>query len=217
MSIAMLGIKIGMTQRFDDSGRAMPVTVLEMVPCPVVQKKTTETDGYNAIQIGIGTRKKSRLNKPLAGHFKKHGVSPMQVLREIRLTDEEIGEYEAGKEVTLDIFEPGQRVDVEGRSKGKGTAGVMKRWNFRGGKATHGVHENYRHGGAIGQCATPGRLFKGIKMAGRMGNERVSTQNLIIVDIKKEQNLMYVRGAVPGARNGVVLVHGSVKKTKSAV
>ncbi len=217
MALSMLGRKIGMTQRIDSSGRAVPITVLDMTPCPVIQKKTKETDGYDAVQIGIGKRRKIRTTKAVAGHFKKHGVEPTAQIREIRLTAEEAAGLEPGGTIDVSLFEPGQFVDVEGSSKGKGTAGVIKRWNFHGQKMTHGAHENYRHGGAIGQCATPARLMKGKKMAGRMGNERVSTLNLLVVDVKKEQNLLYVRGAVPGAKNGIVMVRASVKKKKTAL
>ncbi len=214
MGLSMLGRKVGMTQRFDGEGRAVPVTVLEMAPCPIVQKKTEKTDGYDAVQIGVGQRRKSRTNKALAGHFKKNGVEPTQQLREIRPSEKEIGETEAGGSISVSMFEAGEYIDVEGTSKGKGTAGVIKRWNFHGQKATHGAHENFRHGGAIGQCATPAKLMKGKKMAGRLGNVRVSTQNLLVIEIKEEQNLLFVRGAVPGARNGIVEVRKSVKKKK---
>lgn len=214
MGLSMLGRKVGMTQRFDGEGRAVPVTVIELAPCPIVQKKTCKTDGYDAVQLGIGTRRKSRTTKAIAGHFKKYGVEPTAKLREIRLNAKEIKEVEAGSAINISMFEAGEYIDVAGTSKGKGTAGVIKRWNFHGQKATHGAHENFRHGGAIGQCATPAKLMKGKKMAGRMGNVLVSTQNLLVVDIKEEQNLLYVRGAVPGANNGIVHVRKSVKRKK---
>lgn len=214
MGLSMLGRKIGMTQRFDEEGRTVPVTVIEMAPNPIVQKKTHETDGYDALQIGFGRRKKSRTTKALAGHFARGGVEPTLRLREIRVSAEEMAELEPGGSISISLFEPGEMIDVVGTSKGKGTAGVIKRWNFHGQKQTHGAHENFRHGGAIGQCATPARVMKGKKMAGRLGNERVSVQNLLVVDVKAEQNLLFVRGAVPGARNGMVHVKKSVKQKK---
>lgn len=212
MGLAMMGKKIGMTQRFNERGRAVPVTVIELKPCPIVQRKTKDKEGYNAIQLGIGKRKASRTTKPMAGHFKKAGLDPMQNLREFRLSDKEMEELAEATSVDLSMFESGDFVDVTGTSKGRGTAGVMKRWNMHGQKATHGVHEVFRHGGAIGQCATPGRLFKGVKMAGRYGNEKSSTQNLAVMAVKPEANLIYIRGAVPGPNNGVVVVRKSVKK-----
>jgi len=162
MKMGTLGTKIGMTQRFDEEGRAVPVTVIEVPPCPIVQRKTQETDGYEAIQVGFGSRKKTRMNKPLAGHFKKAGIDPAQQLTEIRLDEAGEGEeYAVGGHIGIDLFEKGDYVDVTGKSKGKGFAGVMKRHNFAGKSKTHGTHEYFRHGGAIGMCATPSRLMKG--------------------------------------------------------
>jgi large subunit ribosomal protein L3 len=208
----MLGKKVGMTQRFDDEGRVVPVTVLHVGPCPVIQKKSRERDGYDALQIGFGSRKKGRTTRPLAGHFAKAGAPPAAHLREIRVSPEEAEQYEVGGEITIDLFEKGDYVDVIGRTKGRGFAGVMKRHNFAGKNRTHGTHEYFRHGGAIGMCATPSRLMKGKKMPGRMGGVRSTTLNLLVVDVMKEQNLLLVRGAVPGARNGSIFVRKAVKK-----
>jgi large subunit ribosomal protein L3 len=212
MALGMLGKKIGMTQRFDEEGHVVPITVLHVGPCPVVQKKTRETDGYDALQIGFGSRKKQRTTRPLAGHFQKAGVEPTARLREIRVSAEEAEQYEVGGEINIDLFEKGEYVDVVGRTKGRGFAGVMKRHNFAGKNRTHGTHEYFRHGGAIGMCATPSRLMKGKRMPGQMGDSRSTMLNLLVVDVKKEQNLLFVRGAVPGAKNGFVFVRKAVKK-----
>ncbi|RPJ43123.1 MAG: 50S ribosomal protein L3 [Candidatus Latescibacterota bacterium] len=212
MPIGILGKKIGMTQRFDDGGHIVPVTIVEVAPCPIVQKKTVQTDGYNAIQIGYGSRKKSRTTRALAGHVKKAGVEPVRALREIRFPEGEFEGFEPGTSLGLDLFEKGEFVDVTAQTIGRGFAGVIKKHGFSGKNMTHGTHEYFRHGGSIGMCATPGRLFKGKKMPGHMGAVRRTVQNLRIVDVKKEQNLLYVLGAVPGARNAMVLIRKSVKK-----
>lgn len=212
MALGLLGRKIGMTQRFNEEGHAVPVTVIEMPPCPIIQKKTAKSDGYNALQIGFGERKKNRTTRPMSGHFKKSGVPPTRILREVRMGAEEIAEYEVGGTIPVTHFEKGDFIDVFADSKGRGFAGVMKRHNFHGKTATHGTHENFRHGGAIGQCAWPGRVFKGKKMPGQMGNKRVAVQNLRVVDVLEEQSLLFVRGAIPGARNGIVLVQKAIKK-----
>ncbi|MFH1679018.1 MAG: 50S ribosomal protein L3 [Candidatus Eisenbacteria bacterium] len=212
MPMAILGKKIGMTQRFDDEGRMVPVTIVEVAPCPIVQKKTVARDGYTAVQIGFGTRRRKGTNRPLAGHVKKAGVEPARLLREIRLTEEEAAGHEAGAALTIEIFEKGDWIDVTGRTKGKGFAGVVRKYGFAGKNATHGTHEYFRHGGSIGMCASPGRLFKGKKMPGHMGDVRRTIQNLRVVEVKKDQNLLYVSGAIPGAKNGVVLIRKSVKK-----
>ena len=218
MKMGTLGTKIGMTQRFDEDGRVVPVTVLEVPPCPIVQKKTKETDGYVAIQVGYGSRKSKRTTKALAGHYKKSGVDPMHRLMEFRLHDGSDGEeYELGGQVGIDLFEKGDYVDVTGRSKGKGFAGVMKRHNFAGKSKTHGTHEFFRHGGAIGMCATPSRLMKGKKMPGRLGGVKTTTQNLRVVDVQKEQNLLFILGAVPGSRNGTVVIRKAAKKKHAPV
>lgn len=200
----LIGKKIGMTQVFDDEGRVTPVTVLECGPCPVTQVKTTETDGYNAVQLGFGDeRKLKRTPKALQGHFAKAGLVPLRVLREFRVDDAE--GLEVGASVGVDIFEGTARVKVVGTSKGRGFAGVMKRFGFGGGKETHGSH-HHRGAGTIGMCATPSRVFKGHPMPGRLGNSRATVRNLEIVRLDKENNLILVKGAVPGAKNGFVLV-----------
>ena len=211
MAMGTLGKKVGMTQRFNEEGQIVPVTVIEVAPNPIVQMKTDETDGYYAVQIGYGRRKKNRTNKPRAGHFAKAGVDATQRLVELRLTEKEMEGLEPGATVSIDMFEAGDKVDVTGTSKGKGFAGFMKKYNFHGKSATHGTHEQFRHGGAIGMCATPSRLMKGKKMPGRMGGVRTTTQNLQVVEVKTDQNLIYIRGAVPGARNGMVLIRKAVK------
>jgi large subunit ribosomal protein L3 len=216
MSLGILGKKIGMTQRFDDSGRMVAVTVVEVSPCPIVQKKTVAREGYSALQIGYGTRKKERTNRSLAGHARKAGVEPPRVLRELRLSEAEIEGREPGSSLTVEMFEKGEFIDVTGQSKGMGFAGVIKRHGFSGKNRTHGTHEYFRHGGSIGMCATPGRLFKGKRMPGHMGDVRRTIQNLRVLDVKKDQNLLYVVGAIPGAKNGMVLIRKSVKKTAAA-
>lgn len=203
----ILGRKIGMTQVFDENGRAVPVTVLEAGPCRVAQVKTTETDGYSAIQLAFGTAR--RVNKPMAGHFGKAGVDPTRHLVELRLDD--VSAYELGAEIKADVFEPGELVDVIGVTKGKGFAGVMKRHNFKGLSATHGTQRKHRSPGSVGMCATPARVLKGMRMAGQMGHERVSTLNLRIVAADVERNLLLVRGAVPGPKGGLVMVRSAIR------
>lgn len=210
MQKGLIGKKIGMTQLFDDNGNVVPVTVLEVGPCPVVMKKTTENDGYDAIQLGFAAQKPQRVNKPMTGHFKKADVAPQRVLREFRLAD--TSAYEVGSVVKADIFAAGDRVDVVGTSKGKGTAGVIKRWNFGRLRESHGTGPCVRHGGSIGMCSDPSKVFKGKKMAGHLGHERVTVQNLDVVKVDVENNLIAVKGAVPGPKNGIVLLADSVKK-----
>lgn len=199
----LIGRKLGMTRLFEDDGRAIPVTVLECGPCPVTQIKTDETDGYNAIQIGFGERKEKRTTKALGGHLAKAGVSPKRMLREFRV-DSTDG-FEPGQEVTVDIFEGTEKLNVTGVTKGRGFAGVVKRWGFGGGKETHGSN-HHREPGTIGMCATPSRVFKGHPMAGHYGVDRKTAVNLKVERIDNERNLIFVRGSVPGARNGFVLV-----------
>lgn len=207
---AILGQKLGMTQIFDDQARAIPVTVIKAGPCHVVQIKTKETDGYSAIQISYGEVKPSRVTKPVAGHYAKAGVAPARHLVEIRVEDPT--EYGVGQEIKLrDVLEKGQRADISGVSKGKGFAGVMKRHNFSGQNASHGNHKSHRAPGAIGACATPARVFRGMRMAGRMGGERVTTLSLEVVDVDVERDLLLLRGAVPGPKGSVVLVREAVK------
>jgi len=209
--IHLLCRKIGSTQIFVESGECIPVTVLEAGPNTVVQKKTPERDGYTALQLGYGERKPARATKALAGHFAKAKVAPKRYLQECRVTDAEAAEREVGSEVRCDVFEAGQRVDVIGISKGRGTAGVVKRHNFTMKHNTHGTHENRRHTGSIGPGSYPGRVIKGVRMAGRMGNERVTQLNVEVVRVDAEKNLLFLKGAVPGHRNGIVSVRPTVK------
>jgi large subunit ribosomal protein L3 len=201
----ILGTKLGMTQIFDDEGRVIPVTVLRAGPCPVTQVRTKERDGYNAVQLGFGEVKK--INKPLAGHFAKAGVEPTRHLVEFDLD----GEHSVGDMITVDIFTQGQLVDVTGTSKGKGFAGVMKRHGFKGLGAGHGAHKVHRAPGSIGGASTPGRVFPGMKMAGRMGNERVTIQSLELVGVDAERRLLLIKGAVPGPNGGLVIVRDAIK------
>ena len=205
----ILGTKLGMTQIFDESNRVVPVTVVEAGPCVVTQIRTVENDGYNAIQIAYAEIDPRKAKKPQAGHFKKAGVTPRRHMAEIRMDD--VSGYEVGQDVTVDIFEGIDFVDVTGTSKGKGFAGGMKRHGFSGQGASHGNQAAHRRVGGIGACATPGRVFKGTRMAGRMGSDRVTTQNLKIQKIDTEANLLIIKGAIPGARGGLVTVKTAVK------
>ena len=209
MKKAIIGKKVGMTQIFDENGKVIPVTVVEAGPCVVSQKKTVETDGYNAVQIGYGDVRPKLVNKPMKGHFDKSDVAPKKVLKECRFDD--ISSYNIGYIIKVDIFENGEKVDVIGTSKGKGYAGVIKRWNFRRLKETHGTGPTVRKGGSIGACSDPSRVFKGKKMAGHLGAERVTVQNLKIAKIDSENNLIAIKGAVPGPNGGIVLIRDSVK------
>jgi large subunit ribosomal protein L3 len=211
--IALLCRKIGTTQIFAESGECIPVTVLEAGPNTIVQKKTAERDGYAALQLGFGERRPSRTPKPLAGHFQKAKVAPKRHLRECRLTEAEAEGREVGGEIRCDVFAPGQRVDVVGVSRGRGTAGVVKRHKFTMKHNTHGTHENRRHTGSVGANTFPGRVIKGLRMAGRMGNARVTQLDLEVVRVDAEKNLLFVRGTVPGHRNGIVSVRPTVKRT----
>jgi large subunit ribosomal protein L3 len=208
MKKGLIGKKIGMTQLFDENGKVIPVTVVEAGPCTVVQKKTIENDGYEAIQVGFGDVKVQRVNKPMAGHFKKADVAPKKVLKEFRL--ENIADVNVGDVLKADIFAAGDRVDVVGTSKGKGTAGVIKRWNFSRLKETHGTGPVHRHGGSLG-VIDPARIFKGKKMAGHLGTEKVTVQNLDIVKVDVENNLIAIKGAIPGPKNGIVVIADTVK------
>ena len=203
MVSTILGRKIGMTQVFDEDDNVVPVTVIQAGPCVVSQVKTVESDGYDAVQIGFGSIKKSRVNKPMAGHFAKAGVEPMRYLREVRVANG--ADHKVGDIVSVADFSEVTNVDVTGTSKGKGFQGTIKRWNFACGPRTHGSR-NQRRPGSIGQCAYPSRVRKGLHMAGHMGDERVTVKNLKLVRIDAEQNLMLVKGAVPGAKNGLVAV-----------
>ena len=207
MKKAIIGKKIGMTQLFDERGNVVPVTAVEAGPCVVTQVKTVENDGYKAFQYGFGELKASKVNKPMAGHFKKNDVAPKKVLREVRLE----GEANVGDIIKVDIFAEGEAVDVAGISKGKGTAGVIKRWNFARLKETHGTGPVHRHAGSQGACSSPSRVFKGTKGAGRLGCERVTVQNLEIVKIDVENNIIAIKGAIPGPKGGIVMIADSVK------
>ena len=210
MQKAIIGKKVGMTQIFDDKGNFIPVTVIEAGPCTVVQKKTVENDGYAAVQFGFGEVSVKRVTKPLKGHFDKADVAPKKTLREFRFDD--CDAFNVGDIVKADAFAGGDRVDVVGTSKGKGYAGAIKRWNFNRLKETHGSGPVARHDGSQGACSSPSRVFKGMKGAGHLGAERVTVQNLTIVKIDVENNLIAVKGAVPGPRGSVVTLSESVKK-----
>jgi len=201
----IIGRKLGMTRIFDEEGKVVPVTVIEAGPCPVVQVKTKDHDGYNAIQLGFDERKEHRTTKPLMGQFKKSGVSPVALLREVRLND--APEVEVGSQVKADIFEVGERVRVTGFSKGKGFQGVVKRWGFRGGPDSHGS-KAHREPGSIGQCATPAKVWKNRKMPGHAGNRRITVKNIEVINVDAEKNLIAVRGAVPGHVRSYVMVTG---------
>jgi large subunit ribosomal protein L3 len=206
---AVLGTKLGMTQVWDAENRLIPVTVVQAGPCVVTQVRADATDGYSAVQIAFGAIDPRKVTQPLAGHFEKAGVTPRRHLVELRTAD--AGEYELGQEITADSFEAGQRVDATGTTKGKGFAGVMKRHGFHGVSSSHGAHKNHRKPGSIGGCATPGRVFKGMRMAGRMGGDRVTVLNLKVHAVDLEKGLLLVKGAVPGARGRIVFVRNAVK------
>ncbi len=205
----VLGEKLGMTQVWDTDGRLLPVTVVQAGPCVVTQVRAAETDGYDAVQIAYGAIDPRKVNRPMAGHFAKAGVTPRRHLVELRTSD--AADYSLGGEIKADVFEAGQRVDVSGTTKGKGFAGVMKRHGFKGVSASHGAHRNHRKPGSIGGCSTPGRVFKGMRMAGRMGGERQTTQNLVVHSVDAEKGLLLIKGAVPGPRGGLVLVRSAAK------
>jgi large subunit ribosomal protein L3 len=202
-SRGLLGKKLGMTQVWDENNKLIPVTVIEITPNVVTQVRTPEADGYNAVQIAYGQIDPRKVNKPLTGHFEKAGVTPRRHVVELRTDD--AAEYELGQEITVEVFEAGQRIDVTGRSKGKGTAGVMKR---------HGTQRKHRSPGSIGGCATPGRVFKGLRMAGRHGNTRTTVQNLTVHSIDAEKGLLLIKGAVPGPNGGLILVRSAAKGAK---
>ena len=204
-----LGTKLGMTQVWDESNTLIPVTVVQADSNVVTQIRNSEVDGYSAVQIGYGQIDPRKVTKPLAGHFEKAGVTPRRHVVEVRTAD--ASEYDLGQDLNVEAFEAGQKVDVIGNTKGKGFAGVMKRHGFAGVGASHGQHKNHRKPGAIGGAATPGRVFKGVRMAGRMGNNRQTTQNLTVHAVDAEKNLLLIKGAVPGARGQVVLVRTAVK------
>ena len=212
VSKGLLGTKLGMTQVWDENGKLGPVTVIEIAPNVVTQVRTPEKDGYNAVQIAAGQIDPRKVNKPLSAHFEAAGVTPRRHITEIRTAD--AADYALGQELTVDgVFEAGQLVDVVGTSKGKGTAGVMKRHNFKGVSASHGAHRNHRKPGSIGACATPGRVFKGTRMAGRMGNDTVTTQNLTVHAVDAEKGLILVKGAIPGPKGGLVMLRNAAKSS----
>lgn len=200
---AIYGKKIGMTQLFDEDGKVIPVTVIEAAPNKVCQVKTTATDGYEAVQLGFGTIKEQKVNKPMAGHFAKQGVEPVRYLREVRVAD--AAEHTVGEEVTVANFAEVKKVDVTGTSKGKGFAGVIRRYGFGGGPGGHGAHF-HRAPGSVGQCAYPSRVFKGVRLPGHMGCDTVTTKNLEVVRVDEDMNLIMLKGAVPGGKNGVVRI-----------
>ena len=206
----ILGTKLGMTQLWDETNKVVPVTVIQAGPCVVTQVRTPEVDGYNAVQLGFGAIKAKKVTKPAAGHFAKADVTPRKHLVELRTAD--ASEFTLGQELTAEVFADGEFVDVTGTSKGKGTAGVMKRHGFHGLRASHGVHRKHRSPGSIGGCATPGRVFKGLRMAGRMGNEKITVQNLKIHAVDVERGLLLVRGAIPGNNGSLVVVRSAAKK-----
>jgi large subunit ribosomal protein L3 len=205
----ILGEKLGMTQVWDENNRVVPVTVVKAGPNVVTQVRTNDTDGYEAVQIAFGEIDPRKVNKPLKGHFAKADVTPRRHLVELRTSD--AAEYSLGQEITAEVFEAGVKVDVTGKSKGKGFAGVMKRHNFRGLGAGHGVQRKHRSPGSIGGCATPGRVFKGLRMAGRMGHVRVTTQNLMVHQVDADAGLILIKGAVPGPKGGVVFLKTAAK------
>ena len=205
----VLGEKLGMTQVWDADNRLIPVTVVQAGPCVVTQVRADETDGYAAVQIAFGAIDPRKVTKPLTGHFEKAGVTPRRHLVELRTAD--AAEYSLGQELTAETFEAGQAVDVSGTTKGKGFAGVMKRHGFHGVSSSHGSHRNHRKPGSIGGCSTPGRVFKGMRMAGRMGGVRQTTQNLTIHAVDAEKGLLLIKGAVPGPRGGIVLIRTAAK------
>ena len=209
MQKGIIGKKIGMTQIFDENGKVVPVTVVEAGPCVVSQKKTVENDGYAAVQIGFGDLKAHKVKKPMAGHFAKANVAPKRTLREFRFDD--IDAYNVGDLVKADVFAAGDKVDVTGTSKGKGYAGVIKRWNFQRLKESHGSGPVARHGGSIGSCSDPSRVYPGKKMAGHLGSERVTVQNLQVVKVDAENNLIAIKGAIPGPNGGTVVIQDTVK------
>jgi large subunit ribosomal protein L3 len=209
----ILGAKLGMTQVWDNN-RVVPVTVVQAGPCVVTQVRTPDKDGYHAVQLAYGAIDPRKVNKPEAGHFARAGVAPRRHLVELRTND--ASEYTLGHEVTVEVFQPGQYVDVTGRTKGKGFAGVMKRHGFHGLRASHGVERKHRSPGAIGGCATPSRVFKGMKMAGRMGGTRYTAQNLTVQAVDPENNLLLIKGALPGPKGGLVLIRSAAKKLAPA-
>jgi large subunit ribosomal protein L3 len=209
MMKGLLGKKVGMAQIFDENGVVIPITLIEAGPCYITQKKTEEKDGYNAIQVGFGETREKNANKPLTGHLKKSGTPAIKYLREFPVLDPNA--YEEGQMIDVSIFKIGDKVDVTGTSKGKGFAGTVKRHGFSGGPKTHGQSDRWRAPGSVGAGSTPGRVLKGMRMAGRMGNERVTVQNLKVALVDPEKNLLGIKGAVPGGKNGLIIIREAVK------
>ena len=209
MKKGIIGKKLGMTQIFDETGLVIPVTVIEAGPCPVVQKKTVETDGYSAVQLAFGEKREKLVNKPMKGHFAKAGVTPARHLKEFRLDDAET--MNPGDVVAVDTFAAGEKVDITGTTKGRGFTGVIKRWNNHRLRMTHGTGPVHRQVGSMGACSSPSRVYKNKKMAGQYGNERVTVLNLEVVKVDTEKNLIAVKGAVPGAKGGIVFIRDTVK------
>ena len=209
MQKGIVGKKLGMTQLFDANGKVVPVTVIEAGPCVISQKKTVEKDGYEAIQVGFGDMKASQVNNPMRGHFAKADAAPKKVIREFRL--ENTADYNVGDIIKADVFAEGDKVDVTGTSKGKGYAGVIKRWNFGRLKETHGSGPVARHGGSMGACSSPSRVWKGKKMAGHLGAEKVTVKNLKVVKVDVENNLVAIKGAIPGPNGGTVVIKDITK------
>ena len=213
MKMGLIGTKIGMTHRFHDDGTITPVTVVQVGPCPVVQVKTMEKDGYNALQLGFGDPFRKTLTRTRVGHFKKVNLEPMAYLKEFRI--DETSQYKPGDSLTVDLFSVGEIIDISGISKGKGFAGVVKRYHFKGGSRSHGTHRRHRAPGSIGSSAWPSRVFKGKRMGGHMGAKQVTSQNLKIIEINKEKNLLLVKGAIPGPTGAIVIVRKGVKASKA--
>ena len=209
MKKGLIGKKIGMTQIFDENGKVIPVTVVEAGTCVITQKKTIENDGYEAVQVGFGDVKVNKLNKPMKGHFAKNDVAPKKTLKEFRLED--CSALNVGDIIKADAFEAGEIVDVKGTSKGHGTAGAIKRWNFSRLRESHGTGPNARHQGSLGACSSPSRVFKGRKMAGHYGHETVTVQNLTVAKVDAENNLIAIKGAIPGPKGGIVVIADAVK------
>ncbi|NIS62267.1 MAG: 50S ribosomal protein L3 [Proteobacteria bacterium] len=205
----IIGKKLGMTRLFSQEGSIVPVTVIEAGPCPIIQKKTKEKDGYDALQVGFLPKKPNKMNRPLTGHMKKSGRGGFYILKELKVG--EVEAYELGQEIAVDIFQPGDLVDVAAASKGKGFSGVMKRHGFRGAPGGHGTHEYFRHGGSIGAAADPSRTLKGKKMPGHFGNQMVTVLNIEVVEVRPQQNLIFLKGAIPGWRNGIVTIRQAKK------
>ena len=211
MSISLIGKKLGMTEIFNERGETVSVTAIEVGPCKVIQIKNTAKDGVNAVQLGFDLQKEKQATKPLQGHFKRAGVAPCKILREFTIPSTDIDKFSVGQEFTVDLLNNCKKIDVIATSKGRGFAGVVKRWNFNGSPASHGTHEYFRHAGAIGNRSTPGHIYKGKKMPGHMGHRHMTVQNLDVVGIKADQNVLLVRGAVPGPMNGYVVVRKAIK------